>query len=835
MKVERAVTEVLFNDIDPQHVINYLLSNHYLKKDILIDFNTFYRSSIERFKKYSMNEIENVYFGLKNKIDYNNPKTFFEYLGHFMNSILVYNEYEPKIQYEKLMRWNKVSHILGQDLLTMSYLAYHDKQYHDYTEFFAYKSVISTNNRQLHNILQEGIAENHFHLKGSTQVFCLNWLSLMNYPRNRYKEFKNFSIKLKPYYDYGERNNYTLYEMIKLAAIIRGYFFIRIDNYSLKQNGLQENKCDTIEYLQKIENIFLAKNEYEKVKSLNDNLEMIEFIKGMYSFQSQNDLDYALLGNVALINKTKNFNLVGERKIIYLTIRMMLENKLSLFECQCFYLYILIKNVFRRELIQVNDLYGFSNFSDYEQRKETFTERYPKYSHALIEMAINDTFDNQNIVSLEARIAPKNSSIQDIKYIQKINNICKDRKDKLFYVFHFIKKKEKHINQNILQCRNYYVRKEVEHQAKCLAKCLEVNYTFREVVKGIDACNNEYFCRPEVFGQAFRFLSKFHVRGSGFMNQIPIDICKTYHCGEDFLDIVDGLRAIDETILFCNMENGSRLGHATVLGLDVDSYYFNKDRIFMTKQDFIDNITWLLNKANELNIDISQYPCCHTLKEKCYLIMDEVYGQYTKGCTLSEYYYSWKLRGDNPERYSRSGFDKNKVSIKKYDFFDINSWIDDGYRMGNAAIIYYAYHYDLDVKNRGSQVYDFKVVSDYKKLVKVIQKKMQFEIAHKGIFIECNPTSNYLIAQLKRYENHPIVNFYNDELYHGKDRECAQINVSINTDDQGVFDTSLENEYALMAYALENYRNGDGYKFTPNEIYKWIDSVRKMGIQQKFK
>lgn len=41
----------------------------------------------------------------------------------------------------------------------------------------------------------------------------------------------------------------------------------------------------------------------------------------------------------------------------------------------------------------------------------------------------------------------------------------------------------------------------------------------------------------------------------------------TYHTGEDFLDIVDGLRAIDEAMLFLQMEKGERLGHAMALGV----------------------------------------------------------------------------------------------------------------------------------------------------------------------------------------------------------------------------------------------------------------------------
>lgn len=828
MKIERAIVEVLFNDIDPQYIIDYI--SHEYKSNPLIDEVAFYRYSKERFKKNSMDEVERIYVSLREEnIDFNDPGTFFKYLGQFTSSLLVYNEYEPKIKYSMLMRWNKISHLLGQDLLTMSYLAYHDYNYRDWTDFFAYKSVISTDNRQLKNILSQGIVENHFHLKGSTQIFCLNWISLMNHPYCRNKEFKAFTVKLKPYYKYDYTNNYTLHDMIKLATIIRMYFFIKTSNY-LKEK--KENKQLDINLfsLYDLKKDLITKN---KLPVFDKYLDKLAILKGNLNYKAHVNLDYALLGNAIVPGEKVNYALIGERKLIYLSVRMILANRFTKIESIFFYLYILIKNNFRRELIQVNDTYGFSNFSDYEQRKEIFIERFDKYKNELLKMAVEDTFNNQNIISLETRVAPKNTAYDDIKYISHIDKICEKYRDKLFYVFHFIKRKETFGNNN--SCRNYMVRKDVEHQSKCLALCLEKNYYFRDRVKGIDACNNEFFCRPEVFGQCFRFLSNLYVRGTEYSKQVPIEIYKTYHVGEDFTDIADGLRAIDETILFCNLENGSRLGHATVLGIDVDEYYRKKDRIIMPKLDFVDNIFWLLNKAKSLNIDIGKYPDYQEIKIRCYSLMDEIYGDVASGCTDSDYYKSWMLRGDNPYSYMVNGELVDRSFILKYDFFALNKWVKGNIRTKAINKLYYAYHFDKGIKDRGKIIYDFKINSDYINLIKEVQKKMQFEIARKGIFIECNPTSNYLIANLSRYEKHPIVTFYNDELYNGNDNECAQINVSINTDDQGVFDTSLENEYALMAYSLENCCDNNDYRFTPNKVYKWIESIRKMGIQQKFK
>lgn len=835
MKLERAVSEVLFNDIDPQHIINYLHSKECSRKKDLIDFQTFYRSSTDRFKENSMDEIEKIYYGLDNHIDFDNPGSFFEYLGNFLCSILEYNEYEPKVKYEMLMRWNKISHILGQDLLTMSFLAYHDYKNKDWTDFFSYKSIISTNNRQLHNILDQGIAENHFHLKGSTQVFNLNWMSLMNHPYNRENDFKGMSIKLKPFYKYDYSESYNMYDLIKLAAILRIYFFIKTDNFSRERRGLKPLNTNVF-ITKESKNIQLINKEFKnknKVFFFNQFLKKLSILKGNLKFKQSKDLDYALLGDISLNNDKDRFPIIGERKLIYTAIRMMLAGKFSILDNQYFYLYILIKNCFRRELIQVNNIYGFSNFSDYEQRKETFIEKHIKYQNSLIKMAIDDTFNNQKIISLEARIAPKMSLYDNISYVRTVNDICD--KDNLFYVFHFIKKKDIVLrNTKVLKCRNYKVRKEIEFQSRCLAKCFEINQFFRDKVKGIDACNNEYYCRPEIFGQSFRFLSQLHVKDKRKLKQFPVEIFKTYHVGEDFNDIADGLRAIDEAILFCGLTRGSRLGHATVLGLNIDEYYNKKDRIIMTCLDFVDNIVWLLKKAEKLNIDLSKYPCCNELKAECFRVIDKIYEDIDEMFDINNYYHSWMLRGDNPERYNIDGTLKEKSSIRKYDLFDLNEGLDE-YRTKKANILYYAYHYNQKVRENAKVVYDFKVVEDYKELLKEIQKKMRFDIARKGIFIECNPTSNYLIANLKRYEKHPIITFYNYELYNGNDKDCAQLNVSINTDDQGVFDTSLENEYALMSYALENYRDINGLKFTPNQVYKWIDSVRKMGIQQKFK
>ena len=59
--------------------------------------------------------------------------------------------------------------------------------------------------------------------------------------------------------------------------------------------------------------------------------------------------------------------------------------------------------------------------------------------------------------------------------------------------------------------------------------------------------------------------------------------------------------------------------------------------------------------------------------------------------------------------------------------------------------------------------------------------------------------------------------------------------VCINTDDLGVFDTSLPFEYALVYRALAEKTNDDGTpKYTSAEIMCYLDNIRKTGLQVVF-
>ena len=113
--------------------------------------------------------------------------------------------------------------------------------------------------------------------------------------------------------------------------------------------------------------------------------------------------------------------------------------------------------------------------------------------------------------------------------------------------------------------------------------------------------------------------------------------------------------------------------------------------------------------------------------------------------------------------------------------------------------MYFAYHYNKKVREVGNEETEFKVDERYAELINQLQNKMIQKLVWEGIGIETNPSSNYLIGTIQKYVEHPILRFNSRKL---RDmRQNTSLHVSINTDDQGVFDTMLENEFALMALA----------------------------------
>lgn len=943
----------------------YIFPDDILEKKVTydnIDENTFKKLGNSYIERYTNDELANMFrlwkeeFGWhKNKLmseiphwdsNYNisDKLNVFDALIAFDFNVLIEENGYPVCQYQHLLRWRDMITALDEDLFTTSYMAMHDIIYLRDRDNFFWKPVIGHNNFALNKLVSKGVAENHFHLKGSAPTFNLSWISMMNDIVNTefVQIFKTYELnRLQKNIYYGSCDvKEDLVKLWRKAALIRLVLFAKVKDKSLSFTSLKveideiykicDNKDDEdiIAYMNKgihagktidIEKNVYRKNNYteiyfnvdgEKIKFIcsskkyedirkkytekfvnrlikdNDLLDeyLIEIqnnIKELKGETYNSEYDYTICEASLGKNSNNNLNEIisGERWLMYSMFRYIYlkkagwENYFNLF-----YLYLVIKTNVRREIVQTNKNVGFDNFALYQKRKENFIDN-TIYEEPYIRMAVKDTIYNQHITLLEARISPKDTPNDIMNSIKKNDNaICSglndeeknELKKKYFYVVHFIKEKENCINES---CRHEVKRQKVKTQALALAEYKKNGMEGYDRIRGIDAASAEIGCRPEVFAQAFRYLKNSNGTGSTYPLYDHIKVCKdmmaTYHVGEDFLDITDGLRAIDEAVVFLNLRCGDRLGHALALGVDIDEWYQNKThRIVLPKQDYLDNLVWLYARIRSYNIEGCDDAKAYIEKRFAELFREiytdnitvEMLSDIEKAANdfykknkinkyyhcdnlhigLNEYYDAWKLRGDAPELYKNGFFEASTLKEEEWDYYSINRNYPINYKIRYSpeiSIIYYMYHFNSNAKAIGSQVVEVRVNDSIVNAIKKVRKAMQKNIANIGIGIETNPSSNYLIGTFRRYDRHPIVNWYNLGLTYNPTElnDCPQLQVSINTDDQGVFYTYLENEYAYLALALEKAKSENGNNtYNRTMILQWLDNIRQMGIDQSF-
>ena len=797
----------------------------------------------------------------------------FDALFYFVKRILIIQKNEILCIYNEILKWRELTLQLSEDLLVCAYCAGTVLPEKMEKLGFSWKTVIGHNNVQLNCIMERGISENHFHLYGSAPMFHISWISLMNHVMGT-----KISLKLRQYDK--ERRNSTVYQNVEYredgleiqhyqAALIRMILFSRITGIQMDILKLIEDGDKYTSEEHTIEQLLLDKYKIEEF--MPELQSRIVALQNIFSGNSGNQelLDYALLA-VRDSYEDSNDIFSGERWFLYTCLNKIFKDEFNKMEQNLFYAYTILRENIRAELVQSNGRVGFENFDKFQKRKRELIYA-PAFKTEVVRRAVRDELLSGHMKYLELRITPRQSVQQNFKLIHELDDIIGEPREKYFYTVHFIKRTdEKNYEGEFVQCRHFEHRQSLKKSVQGLIGLREQYPECASRIKGIDAAANEIGCRPEVFSTAFRMLRK-HMKmldDDGENRKFIPQLRTTYHVGEDFLDVADGLRAIDEAVNFLNMGCGDRLGHALALGIDVEEWYkFKNYRILLPKQDYLDNLVWIYNRMIQFNIQ-GEDSLKDYIQKKYELFFYEIYGKYIDyevirrilqnaekeynalgiqmvfkndrcNFNIAQYYEAWKIRGDDPLLYAHGYFrwydDEtletrarvNNVFPKKFDI---------RYNPEVFLLNYY-YHYNNDIRQEGNKRIEVIVKPDYIRVVAMIQKEMQKRIGRRGIAIETNPTSNYVIGTFRNYEKHPIFNFYNKNLTYDMEelKKCPQLSVSVNTDDQGVFATSLENEYALLANALENAKDKNG-KFIYNKsmVYDWIDDVRKMGNEQSF-
>lgn len=468
---------------------------------------------------------------------------------------------------------------------------------------------------------------------------------------------------------------------------------------------------------------------------------------------------------------------------------------------------------------------------------------------------------------VEGRLSPPDTGAA--KYLPWVlafaQQVKEDNLDKFGIVVHFKKssyKKEQWKTQqrNLNYLRDGRIRRRTRADAIRLYRVLSKPHPVVPFIVGIDAANLELTTPPEVFAPAFRFLReypiKLHRRNSTKEHYGKIDAISallknrrlglTYHVGEDFRHLLSGLRAIHEVIEFLKPLPGDRLGHAIALALKPEIWAAQVGyQAVMPQQEWLDTLVWLhylLGPGHDLIGELA-------IEDKIQLFARKIYGNSAPGNGKSSrsrepewlpitLYDSWRLRQLDPYSVASRYRGNNKFKIRKRGDSEENKrWAEvqttvlnevDRHVGTNAAYdLVKLYWHEPRVRDEGKRIITVEMQDEKDTWLSIFgeaQKKIQNLVRDKQLVVEVNPTSNRFIGPMESMADHPIFQLTLDK----QQQMEKQIRVTINTDDPGVFATSLPHEYYLMGESLLA-------RGVPEpEVVEWLEWLRKNGTDYSF-
>ena len=324
----------------------------------------------------------------------------FDILYQYADQVLTDKGGVPVCRSEMCLNWNSITLRLGQDLFTTAWMAWRDVQRAvpgRNRKSFSWPAIIETDDYKLNAILKRGLAENHYHLHGSTQSFSLSWACLMNHPEIAAQFSGNmdpFRKNLNPNVSWGVLDNVMSWkERLLYAAMIRALLFEKI--------------MTGIDILPE----FAGFDLFPVASKVKRKTQALRFLYGEKFEQpdgSSQCLDYANCGECYQLEaQDHNRLLAGERGFLYQCFCMQFEGKLKGPEATLLYLYLVIKSNFRSELIQNNHRVGFANFASYQDRKNQIFGGYGEYWSEALRLSVCAGIRDNELVSLEARIMPR--------------------------------------------------------------------------------------------------------------------------------------------------------------------------------------------------------------------------------------------------------------------------------------------------------------------------------------------------------------------------------------------------------------------------------------------
>lgn len=414
---------------------------------------------------------------------------------------------------------------------------------------------------------------------------------------------------------------------------------------------------------------------------------------------------------------------------------------------------------------------------------------------------------------------------------------------------------------------------------------LNPNFHFQPArwFRGLDVAGDENALKIEWFAPMLRWLRRgFKPWPDGERASTGFHL--SIHAGEDYAHPASGMRHIDETVRFCEMREGDRLGHALALGIVPKQWAARQGEMMLPLDEHLDNLVWLWHYASVLSgvLPLAQQvlplferriarfwglsrwwqvpdlmdddvaclqaslnpvvcfdtsPLCHAtpddlyqawhLRRNCYFRLQSLNGAWPVDsrelCALPDYQVLSERRTLASQLY-----------LARHDWL---STVKEAplviVHMGDEAAAHGGFHPKPGHKADENILEDLDTPAELN-FMHALQDWLLTEYDKLGLIIEANPTSNVYIARLKSHAEHPIFRWYPPDesvLEYGAEANLyglrrGPVRVLVNTDDPGIMPTTLRTEFLLLREAALELKVGR------TVAERWLETLRQYGIEQ---
>ena len=776
--------------------------------------------------------------------------------------------------HNKILPFVEVNKLISDNLLMVMY-----NYYYNYSLEYVIKNnlitPISVVDFQLSNILNEGIAETHTHLFGSIP-FEVQWGWLMEkLHKGDFKPVENIINNLEKnkgiiYYKKKFYIDGNLSKIILDISLIRLIFMQYINVFKISDMSFETfmkknlnlynfDRYETDLYVEMIKNYITPQcgdkdidmEIFNQLINKITNGEEFYFLKNLMNSVPLEVVKYfeKKIGKTTYENEfyesMKEYNVIEYifLNLIYSIIKKSNDSYLKKY----FFQYIRYKNLFHSMLNYSADIKGFFEFQMYFANQHSLID-----TTSLLFTPIFQTYANENVKYLEIRVGHvnlknKQLTVSEIMAIMEasLKKFCESYKKYLVdnnnftkagIVIHFNKRLDDDFKcwYDFIEYDDKYLLNYAQYREECFIN-LAVIESIRSTVPhadkyiiAIDAASNELATEPWVLAPIFRSVKdrwKYDLEKVMNYYDLPYKRCLplgiTYHVGEVFSSIVSGLRHVDEVIDYYGFQNGERLGHATVIGIDTDKYSREQKIITLPVIELMDNWLWLYHLKSEYNLFNKinmQY-----IEEKIWYLVHIIYedsdGHIPGHISIHKLYEAYKMQFEinnvNFKYFKKCSFGKKNYPC--YFAKEDNEW--------SSYNLFFSRHCRCFLKRMNHMVQQ-EIDNDIQR--EIYSEAQQFvvdKIALKGIVVEVNPISNANIGNVDNVLDHPVIRM--NDTYKNEDIS-RHIITTINTDNPGVFGTTLSNQFGFIEQSLLER----GY--SKEAVLKWLNRIRINGINSTF-